>query len=135
MSYSLEFSQLIEYDAGEPGITVPVRLWLTAENAEEVTAKVDTGSTNCIFSRAVGESLGLKIEDGLPKRIKTASGSFLTFQHEVNLTVAEFDFNALCCFAEDAAFERNVLGRYGFLMQVQMGLDDYEGRLYLNRNF
>lgn len=135
MSYSLEFSHLIEYDAGDPGITVPARLWLTAEKAVEVTAKVDTGSTNCVFSRAVGESLGLKIEDGLPKRIKTAAGGFLTFQHEVNLTVAEFDFDVLCCFAEDAAFERNVLGRYGFLMQVQMGLDDYEGRLYLNRNF
>ncbi len=131
----MEFSRLIEYDAGDPGITVSVRLWMTAEKAVEVTAKIDTGSTNCVFSRAVGKSLGLKIEDGLPKRIKTAAGGFLTFQHEVNLTVAEFDFDVLCCFAEDAAFERNVLGRYSFLMQIQMGLDDYEGRLYRNRNF
>lgn len=132
--YNLEFSQLIEYDAGEPGITVPVRLWLT-DDAVETTAKVDTGSTNCIFARALGEQLGLRIENGLPKRIRTAAGSFLTFQHEVNLTVAEFNFDALCCFAEDEMFERNVLGRYGFLMQVQMGLDDYEGKLYLNRSF
>lgn len=135
MSYQMEFSQLVEYDAGEPGITVPVRLWLTGEQSVDVTAKVDTGSTNCVFARSVGEQLGLVIEDGLPKRIKTAAGSFLTFQHEVNLTVAEFDFDALCCFAEDETFERNVLGRYGFLMRVQMGLDDYAGRLYLNRNF
>jgi hypothetical protein len=135
MSYLMEFSHLVEYDAGEPGITVPVRLWLTHEQSVNVTAKVDTGSTNCVFAREVGERLGLRIEDGLPKRIKTAAGSFLTFQHEVNLTVAEFDFDSLCCFAHDETFERSVLGRYGFLMQVQLGLDDYEGRLYLNRTF
>lgn len=135
MGYRMEFSQLVEYDAGEPDITVSVRLWLTGEQSVDVTAKVDTGSTNCVFARSVGERLGLIVEDGLPKRIKTASGSFLTFQHEVNLTVAEFYFEALCCFPEDETFEKNVFGRYGFLMRVQMGLDDYAGRLYPNRNY
>jgi hypothetical protein len=36
-------------------------------------------------------------------------------------------------FAADEAFQRNVLGRRGFLEQTVLGLVDYEGRLYLRR--
>ena len=40
---------------------------------------------------------------------------------------------ALAAFAEDEAFQRNVLGRRGFLEPVILGLVDYEGKLYLSK--
>ena len=36
-------------------------------------------------------------------------------------------------FAKDYAFNRNVLGRTGFLNRVVVGLNDYAGKLYLSR--
>ena len=57
----------------------------------------------------------------------------MTYEHEVNLSVLDFSFTVLVCFAEDSAFQTNVLGRYGFLMQVKFGLVDYEGKLYLGK--
>jgi hypothetical protein len=49
----------------------------------------------------------------------------------LRMSVLDFDFDILACFAADDAFQKNVLGRYGFLMQIQLGLVDYEGKLYL----
>ncbi len=104
-------------------------------NKELVTfqAKIDTGATNCIFERRIGEQLGLEIEDGLTKWMRTATGRFLTYEHEVTLTVADFDFDILACFAADESFKLNILGRYGFLMQVRLGIVDYDGKIYVSR--
>ena len=132
MSFQLNFSQFAEYDSGELGINVKVSLRLDQEPIDFL-AKIDTGSTNCIFTRKIGEQLGLKIEDGLPKWIGTATGRFLTYEHDVTLSVLGFDFDILACFAEDQQFQKNILGRYGFLMQVKFGVVDYEGKLYLSR--
>lgn len=134
MAYSLGFSKLIQYDPGLPGISIPVRIGVSREVSVVADAKVDTGSTYCIFSREVAESLGLDVEGGLAVPIRTATGSFLSFQHEVTLTVGEFEMIALCGFAAHAGFQRNVLGRHGFLMRTKLGIDDYNGLLYLDRN-
>ena len=36
-------------------------------------------------------------------------------------------------FAEDENFRRNVLGRNGWLDRVVIGINDYDGKLYLSR--
>ena len=61
--HNLAFRRLIEYDAGESGITIPVSLNFIGETVE-TRAKIDTGSTNCIFARSVGKKLGLIDYDG-----------------------------------------------------------------------
>jgi hypothetical protein len=130
VTHNLVFSQLIEYDAGQTGIIVPLTLKIVGKTVA-LEAKIDTGATNCIFARRIGEELGLDIESGLPERIATATGSFLTYEHAITMSILDFDFDVLACFAADDAFQKNVLGRYGFLMQIQLGLVDYEGKLYL----
>ena len=130
MAESVEYDQSFFYDAGQNGINVPVEIKLSGKTAA-FDAKIDTGSTNCIFARKYGEEIGIEIENGLPKRIRTAAGSFLTYEHEVTLTVLGYDFDVLVCFAADAEFQTNVLGRYGFLMQVKLGVIDYEGKLLI----
>lgn len=132
MSHQLNFAQLLAYDAGAPGISLTVTLALGLSQVE-FPAKIDTGSTFCVFERAWGEALGLIIEDGVRERIGTVTGSFFAFGHSVTLTTAGLEFDALVFFATDESFTRNVLGRFGWLDRVVLGLVDYEGRLYLSR--
>jgi hypothetical protein len=132
VSHQLSFTKLIEYDPGQPSITIPITLSVSHTRVD-CDAKVDTGSSNCIFARGVGEELGLDIESGLRLLVGTVTGNFVAYLHEVNLSLASFEFSGLVGFAEDQGFRRNVLGRRGFIEQMTVGLVDYEGKLYVSR--
>jgi hypothetical protein len=132
MSHQLDFEQLLSYDPGRPGIIIDVTLQVNTGSVA-CQARVDTGSAFCIFSRKVGEDLGVDVEKGIRRTVATVTGTFPIYLHEVNLSAAGYSFSVLAGFAERGGFERNVLGRHGFLEQVTMGLVDYEGKLYLNR--
>ncbi len=120
------------YDVGELGITVTVALKLK-EHQFTLTAKIDTGADHCIFERRIGEQPGLQIEAGVPQRFGTAAESFLAYGHDVALQVADLEFDVMVFFAAKDDFVRNVLGRFGWLDRVILGLVDYEGKLYLSR--
>jgi hypothetical protein len=132
MNHQLTFSELLSYDPGKPGITVPTVLRLKDQEVS-LDAKLDTGASHCIFQRGYGERLGLEIEGGWRISISTATGSFNAFGHEITLWGQNFSFELVVYFAEDYAFSRNVLGRHGFLNLVRLGLIDYDGKLYLSR--
>jgi len=132
VSYQLHFTELVNYDAGQPSITVPVTLSVRQARVH-CDAKVDTGSSNCILARNLGEELGLDIETGLRLLVGTVTGNFVVYLHEVNVSLASLEFSGLVGFAEDNEFQRNVLGRRGFIEQMTLGLVDYEGKLYLGR--
>lgn len=93
-SVELSFEKLVIYDTGKAGITVNVELRLR-ESSSIFEAKIDTGSTFCVFERRYGENLGLDIEAGERQRIGTTVGSFLTFGHWVTLTVEDFTFDSM----------------------------------------
>lgn len=130
--YQLNFEKQILYDVGEAGISVDVQIIYSDLNVS-FEAKIDTGSTACIFERNYGERLGLKIENGSPQRFSSVNGSFTAFGHLVTITIAGFEFNSTVFFAEDENFKRNVLGRHGFLDRIVIGINDYDGKLYLSR--
>ncbi len=132
MPYTLKFEDLLEYDAGKASITVPATL-RSGSSYVRVESKLDTGAGHCIFERLQGELLGLDVESGFPEWINTATGSFLAYGHEVTLSVRGFEFDIVAYFAKDEWFNRNVLGRHGWLNRIRMGLIDYEGKLYLSR--
>ena len=131
MSYQLSFTELVTYDAGQPSITIAVTLSLGGDRID-CEAKIDTGSSFCIFSRDIGEKLGLDVESGIHQLVGTVTGEFVVYLNEVNLSVAGFEFSVLVGFSEDENYRRNVLGRRGFLEQMRLGLVDYEGELYLS---
>ena len=116
----------------QAGITLAVTLRLN-HDAVDCDAKIDTGSTFSIFARKVGEDLGLEIESGIKRLVGTVTGTFIVYLREVTLSVLGFELDALVGFASDEEFQRNVLGRRGFLDQTVLGLVDYEGQLYLRR--
>ena len=132
MPFSLISDQLVEYDASLPGITLPISLKL-GKRVVGIAAKVDTGATDCIFSRSVARQLDITPKSDERIRFGTATGGFWTFRHQVTLSILENEFDAAVYFAEDEAFNRSVLGRHGFLDRTVIGLIDYEGRLYLDK--
>lgn len=132
MAHQLSFEHLIRYDPGEAGVTVDVTLRLF-ERSVSLAAKVDTGSSYCIFERKHGEALGLVIEDGLLQPISTVAGRFITYGHEITLCIAGFEFDSMIYFAADESVTRNVLGRRGWLDRVVLGIIDYEGKLLLSQ--
>jgi hypothetical protein len=133
MPETLEFEKSYDYSLYEIGITVPACLTLTEKDVEFV-AKIDTGSTYCVFQRLHGELLDLEIESGLPVTIGTATGTFKAFGHELTLSVLGIETVSTVYFAESEYFDRNVLGRIGWLDRVKLGLIEREGKLFLSEN-
>jgi hypothetical protein len=131
MTHQLDFASVIAYDAGALGIPVAVVL-RAGEAVASCEAKLDTGSSHCVFKRMHGEFLGFEIESGWPRTFSTATGAFLAYGHSVTLSVKSFDFDAMVYFAKDDDYNRNVLGRHGFLQLVRLGLIDYDGQPFLS---
>ena len=88
--HSLDFENLILYDAGKAGITLDVEIQLGNLTAN-FEAKIDTGAEACIFQRTYGEQIGIEIESGELQNFSTATGSFKTFGHSVTLIPPNFD--------------------------------------------
>ena len=115
----LEFDILHKYSLYKVGITVET-IFKSGDLRVDVEAKIDTGSTYCIFERHHGEGLSLDIESGHLIEIGTATGSFRAFGHELTLTVLGIETVSTVYFAESDYFDRNVLGRIGWLDRVKL---------------
>ena len=129
-SWQLSFSSRLDYGAYD-NVAIPLALSAGRANRILMRAKLDTGSTFCVFQRLYADLLGLEIERGLPRKIKTATGSFTAYGHEITLSVADLEWQAVVQFAEPEDFQVNVVGRVGFLDRLRIGLVDYEQLLYL----
>jgi len=132
MSFKIDFEKLVRYDAGEAGISLNIELRLGRDSIF-FEAKIDTGSSFCVFERRYGEEIGIEIETGLRNRVSTATDSFRVFGHQVTLVIEDYEFDVMVYFAEDETFNRNVVGRRGGLENLRIGIIDYDGKLYLSR--
>ncbi len=130
--FQVNFENFLEYDTSLTGISLDVTLKLS-EKAVGFIAKIDTGADHCIFERQFGEELGLIIENGIPQRFSTATGVFLAFGHNLTLITNDLEFDSYVFFYENDHQKTNVLGRFGWLDRIMLGVIDYEGKLYLSR--
>lgn len=131
MAHNLSFNVSYDYDPRAVDINVPVTL-RSGGKTWAATAKLDPGSTFCVFQREIGEHLGYDIERGDPQWIGSVRGSFLTYGHEAILIVLGIEVVATVYFAVEDHFPINVLGRVGWLNRLRLGLIDYDGRLFLS---
>lgn len=129
--WQLDFSEQLDYRR-DGDLLVPLTLSSDIYRFVSVRAKLDTGSDFCVFQPRYADALALTIEDGTPQRIRTATGSFLAYGHEVTLTVGDLEWSATVYFADDEYFPVNVVGRVGFLDRLRVGVVDYEQLLYLS---
>ncbi len=130
--WSLNFSELLVYPDNLQGINIEIIISLKTNLPIAADVKLDTRSTFCIFQRHYDELLGLEIEKGEPEIIRTATGKFIAYGHEITLTVANLEWNATVYFAKDETFPVSVIGRIGFLDRLKIGLVDYQQLLYLS---
>lgn len=133
MQHTLTFAKRHSYDTVLTGITIPVELCIGQNRVTIPLAKLDTGASFCIFQKEFGEALEIDIESGSSVRIETATGSFSAYGHQVILSALGFEFDVMVYFATLPGFNRNVLGRLGWLHQIRLGLIDYDGTLFVSQ--
>lgn len=123
MTHQLNFDLIHQYDPGRPGIALPISLRLGTQ--EIVTeAHLDTGAANCFFRRSLGEKLGLDIESGHLQGFSSAGGIVDGYGHFVTLEALGMEFETIVYFAKNRNFNRNLLGRHGWLQRLRLGLVD-----------
>jgi len=95
-------------------------------------ALVDSGSTFSLFSREVGDRLGIEVTHGRIQRLTTLGGPLLAFGHEVDLQIApDFHYKTEALFSEFPV-PRNLLGHSSFLDHAALALRSKFGLIYLN---
>ncbi len=129
---TLSFKAKHEYSPLTSGIELEVRM--SARNGPSIRflAKIDTGASFSIFQRDYAEQLGIEVESGVPKQVGTATGTFDTFGHTVTLACLDWEFETFVYFAVHPEFNRNVLGRAGWLQRFRLAIVDHESTLYLS---
>jgi len=128
---AISFDEIHFYNILKVGITVSVILF-SGEISVDFEAKIDTGSSYCVFERKHAERLNLDVESGELLRISTATSSLDAFGYELAMMVLGIETFSKVYFAKEESFTRNVLGRQGWLDRVKLGLIDYEGKLLLS---
>jgi hypothetical protein len=134
LSEILTFDKTHYYNTLKSGISLTAILHHRHESVE-CEARLDTGSSHCIFKRAHGQLLGIDIESTVAENIATVTGSFKAHLHAVTIEVLGIRSDASVYFAADEQFTRSVLGTVGWLDQVKLGLIDYEAKLLLSPYF
>jgi len=130
--YRLDFPTRHIYPERSQGITVEVLL-RSGSNEFRISAKVDTGSEFCVFSRDIADALEIDLESGYLQKMSTMMGSFDTYGHELTYSVLGHEFSGVLYFAVDKALlTRNVLGRRGWLERLKVGIVEYDRHLLIS---
>ena len=129
------------YHGDRPSLLV----YLGAADHDEgvrIAAVLDTGSSQRVFGRTLGERAGLSFDDDgwhEMERMTTGGGHIFGWWRDVHLRIEVLDLRlyprAFVTTAEGAADARpSILGLSGVFDRVQLGLIHAEGRLLLSRD-
>jgi hypothetical protein len=131
MSYQLTFRNRSRYETTDGATTLAVFL-IQGDSRVRCVAQLDTGAGVCLFARELADTLSIDVESGHFTRLSTLTGSLPAYGHEVTLETGDLIFNSTVYFAEQYGFERNLLGKFGWLQKVRLGLVDYDEEIYLS---
>jgi hypothetical protein len=131
MPVSLAFDAAHHYTEALDGIEVLITLCIGRQSVE-LSAKLDTGAAYCIFERKYAEMLGVDVDSGRLQRFRTVAGSFAAYQHEITIQTLGIEFSAVVFFPQDSTFNRNFLGRSGWLDRLRIAIVDYDRLLFVS---
>lgn len=121
------------------GIFLPVVLTTGAASTRIIEARVDSGSSFCVFGRQWADVLGLDWEAGERLMISTAAGTFVAHLHEISIRLLDYEWTGWIAFAGRDTMPpspaRDVLGLNGFFDHFLVALDDREEMIYLEPRF
>jgi hypothetical protein len=127
----LSFAETYAYADDLTGIVIPTVLSYGSK-AINIQAKIDLGAEVCLFRHEEGLKLGVPIEQGIPCRLSTLTGTLEAYGHEVRLQTGALAFESVVYFAKYPGLPRNLLGRQGWLRNLRLAVIDYDQRLYLS---
>ena len=93
---SLQFDADFAYEGSAAGILVPIPL-IHNDRSVELSARLDTGSADCLFDRFYADILGLP-ETRLERTYRTVTGSFQASGHEVTIETLGLRWSAVVFF-------------------------------------
>lgn len=131
MAINLEFDKSYRYKESIEGIPVPVSL-TAGGKLVHTEAKIDCGSSACLFSNEIGRMLGLKVEEGVYQKFSSLAGGLEAFGHEVTIEICDLSVYSLVYFSRYPGLPRNLIGRDGWLRKFRFGLEDHDNLLYLS---
>src|SRR5262245_11610696 len=132
MAETLTFEITYVYADSTEGIAIPVALF-SAKGMYNTWAKVDSGAEVCLFSNEIGLRLGLDVERGIPKLLGSTGGTTIeSYGHEVTIQTFGIAISSTIYFAKYPGITRNLLGRLGWLRNLQIGLRDYDNKLFIS---
>jgi hypothetical protein len=76
--------------------------------------------------------LGVDVDSGRLQRFRTVAGSFTAYRHEITIQTLGIEFSAVVFFAQDSTFNRNFLGRSGWLDRLRIAIVDYDRLLFVS---
>lgn len=124
---TLSFDISYAYDATPLGIIIPIQL-VQLDRTIDLSARLDTGSANCLFDRFFAEDLGLDVENGTRQAYRTVTGSFLAYGHELTIRTLGLEWSAPIYFYAASDQHSNFIGRQGWLDRLRLGLVHYDQR-------
>jgi predicted aspartyl protease len=131
MSFQLTFRDRHQYETSDGAITVAAFL-SSGDSRVRCVAQVDTGAAVCLFGRELAEALGIDVESGHQIYLSTLVGSLPADGHEVTLEALGLKLHTTVYFVAHDGLERNLLGKFGWLQQVRLGIVDYDEKIYLS---
>jgi len=132
MNFQLTFRDRSRYETSDGVVTIAVFLSL-GNTRVRCVAQIDTGAAVCLFGRELADDLGIDdVESGHQIYLSTLAGSLPAYGHEVTLQTLDLTIQTTVYFAERYGLERNLLGKFGWLQQVRLGIVDYNEEIYLS---
>ncbi|MDQ3010719.1 MAG: retropepsin-like domain-containing protein [Acidobacteriota bacterium] len=131
MSHQLTFSIKNFFRTTEVGLAIPVGLERNHLSTFR-EAKIDTGSHYCLFQREVADDLEIEVLDGYPFYLTTLAGGFTAYAHTVVLDTFGIRFESTVMFIPAYGTTRNILGRKGWLENLNMALTMDDEAIYLS---
>ena len=130
MAYEIVYRYRLDYDTKGAGAVLQVVIGANGR-VQYVNAAIDNGSTLCVFQREIAERLGINVEEGIEEHVSAMGTIIRVYGHEVTLVLGELSLDLFVYFPAYQHIPRNLLGMQGFLQRFLVGLDNYEGFVYL----
>ena len=76
--------------------------------------------------------MGIEVESGIPLKLRTLTGTFTAYGHEVTLRTYDLEWSAVVYFHDQMGRTNpNFFGRTGWLDRVQFGLVHYDQQVFI----
>lgn len=77
----------------------------------DIYALLDSGASIFLFTRELGEKIGLDIEKGIKDDLGGIGNGMVVYKHKINLKVRNKIFKIEAAFSKERFFDINIIGR------------------------